>query len=305
MNQPAPLVSIGLPVYNGEDYLAEALNSLLNQTFSDFELIICDNASTDGTQALCEAYAARDPRVRYERNPANLGAAANYNRCFALARGRYFRWHAHDDRVAPTHLERCVEVLDRAPDVILVYPQTMLIDQDGRETEPYDDNFRLRSPEPQRRFRGFFSAKWLCNPVFGLIRREVLARTALIGSYRASDRVLLGELSLLGQFEEVPERLFFKRMHPQMSTRANLSDSELANWFDPAQGGRLLYLPRWRWVREYARAIWRAPMPSGQRLHCYWHLFRRQIVTRAGLSQDREALRYFFRQELPRRLSAR
>ncbi len=86
----APRVSIGLPVFNGERYLARAIDSVLGQDFRDFELIICDNASTDRTAEICAAYARRDARVRYVRNPRNLGAGPNYDRCFHLARGTYF-----------------------------------------------------------------------------------------------------------------------------------------------------------------------------------------------------------------------
>ena len=108
MQSSTPKVSIGLPVYNGERYLREALDSILGQTFRDFELIICDNASTDETAAICADYAARDPRIRYHRQTHNIGATANFNHTFELARGAYFKWAAHDDVLAPTWLEKCV-----------------------------------------------------------------------------------------------------------------------------------------------------------------------------------------------------
>ena len=114
-----PRVTIGLPVYNGQNYLVETLESLLAQTYTDFELVISDNASTDRTEAICRQYAAGDARIRYYRNDENIGASANYNRAFELGRGEYFKWAAHDDLLAPTYLERCVEVLDANPDVVL------------------------------------------------------------------------------------------------------------------------------------------------------------------------------------------
>lgn len=91
MNRQALRVSIGLPVYNGEQYLAKALDSLLAQTFTDFEVIISDNASTDRTSEICAAYLERDPRIRYYRNQQNIGAAPNFNRTFELATGMYFK----------------------------------------------------------------------------------------------------------------------------------------------------------------------------------------------------------------------
>src|SRR5512145_868606 len=116
-----PRVSIGLPVYQGARFIRNALESILAQTHEDFELIISDNASTDGTEAIVRAYAERDRRVKYHRNARNVGAAQNFNRVFSLASGEYFQWVAHDDVLAPACIARCVEVLDRERDVVLCY----------------------------------------------------------------------------------------------------------------------------------------------------------------------------------------
>jgi len=263
-----PRVSIGLPVFNGENYLEEALDSILAQTYSDFELIISDNASTDRTEEICRVYAARDDRIRYFRNETNLGAAKNYNRVFELSSGEYFKWAAHDDLCAPEYLERCVEILDREPDVVLCYPRTSIIDEHRRLVENYFDGFNLRSPKPHERFRDFFCTPGLCNPIHGLIRASILKRTLLIGSYPDSDRVLLGELALLGQFYEVPERLFFRRDHPQRSARANPDLDERVVWFDPARKGQI-QLPRWRWFFGYLLAIKRVRLSWYEKLCCY------------------------------------
>ena len=121
MTQPTPRVSIGLPVYNGERFLARAIDSLLAQDFVDFELVISDNASTDGTGEISRDYAARDPRIRYHRNERNIGAVGNFNRTLDLASGEYFKWAAHDDWCAPQFLGRCVEVLDDDPSTVLCF----------------------------------------------------------------------------------------------------------------------------------------------------------------------------------------
>src|SRR3954470_23138397 len=107
-----PRVTIGLPVYNGARYLAEAIESVLAQTFTDFELVISDNASTDATAAIALQYAARDPRVRYSRNRENIGSARNFGRAFELATGEFFKWMASDDLISPEFLENCVAALD-------------------------------------------------------------------------------------------------------------------------------------------------------------------------------------------------
>lgn len=149
-----PAVSVGLPVYNGERYLAAAIESILAQTYGDFELLLCDNASTDATPEICRRYAAADPRVRYVRHPENLGAAENYNVAFRLARGRYFRWAAHDDLLEPRLLERCTAELDAAPEsVVLCYPRTVLVDDEGRHLRVHEDLMDLREARPHQRLR--------------------------------------------------------------------------------------------------------------------------------------------------------
>ena len=273
MSDHKPRVSIGLPVFNGENYLEKALDSILAQTYSDFELIISDNASTDRTEEICRAYAAKDERVRYFRNETNLGAAKNFNRVFELSSGEYFKWATHDDLCAPEYLERCVEILDREPDVVLCYPKTTIIDEHGEFVENYFDGFNFRSPKPHERFRDFLFAPGFCTPLVGLIRASILKRTPLIGNYPSSDRVLLGRLVLLGPFYEVPERLFFRRDHPQRSARAYPDLDERLAWFDPARRGQI-QLPSWRWFFEYLLAVRRVRMSWYEKLCCYVQMGR-------------------------------
>jgi glycosyltransferase involved in cell wall biosynthesis len=123
-----PLVSIGMPVYNGERFVRQALESILIQDYGNFELIISDNASTDATSKICRRYADRDARVRYVRNETNLGASPNHKRVFEMGTGDYFKWAAHDDECLPTFLSRCMSVFGEAPQsVVLVYPQSLII----------------------------------------------------------------------------------------------------------------------------------------------------------------------------------
>ena len=136
-----PTVSIGLPVYNGENFLADALESLIGQTYGDFEIIVSDNASTDATEEIVRRYMADDERIRYYRNDHNLGANPNYNRTFALARGEYFRWHAHDDRCDAKYLELCIDLLERDPSVSLVHCKTAYIDRNGDPLIPLRNGF--------------------------------------------------------------------------------------------------------------------------------------------------------------------
>jgi glycosyltransferase involved in cell wall biosynthesis len=269
---PAPLVSVGLPVYNGARFLREAIDSILAQTFTDFELTISDNASTDATEEICRAYAARDPRVRYYRNERNLGASYNYNRVTELARGKYIRHAAHDDVLAPTNLERCVEVLEADDGVALCYPQMSRIDERGDVIDTFTDSLDLRDPDPVARWRRFHQLcddGSMCDPVFGVFRATVLKATPVLGRFAAADVVLLAEVALRGRIHEVPEVLFFERWHAGTSVNANKTPDERAAWFDPAAFGRWEnHLPQYRWFYEYLAIIARAPLSPAQKAAC-------------------------------------
>lgn len=282
-----PRLSIGLPVYNGERYLRFALDSILNQTYRDFELLINDNASTDTTGMICQEYAARDSRVRYFRNVENVGAAANFNIVFERARGEYFKWAAADDVISPTFLEACMSVLERDPSVVLAYTRVDRIDSSGKIDGTYDYPMRVDSPDAARRFHDLILVNHFCVAVFGIIRREVLAKTPLIGKYVGSDRVLLAELGLRGRMCEISEYLFHRRDHPQTSGRAFDIYKRLA-WFDPTKK-RSLNLVYWRVGTEYLKSIFRVPLPLKQRLAALRTLARWFIFRRRWLVEDIKA----------------
>jgi glycosyltransferase involved in cell wall biosynthesis len=260
-----------MPVYNGENFLKEGLDSILAQTFKDFEVIISDNASSDKTGEICQIFAAQDSRIRYYRNEKNIGAAKNFNRVFELACGEYFKWAAHDDVCAPENIERCVEVLNSDSSVVLCYPKTIIIDEVNKKTIKYDDGFHFVSPKPHERYRSYHErvrGGHGCNPIFGLIRADVLGQTALMGAYPNSDHVLLGELVLHGKVYEVPEFLFFKRNHPQTSMLAYPSHKSRVAWFDPDKRGKC-QLVRWRMFLEYVHAINRIQINREEKTLCY------------------------------------
>jgi glycosyltransferase involved in cell wall biosynthesis len=252
-----PRVSIGLPVYNGERYLASAVESILSQDFSDFELLIGDNGSTDSTPEICARYGDRDPRVRVYRSPENKGAAWNYNRLVDLARGHYFKWAADDDLLDPSFLSRCVEVLDTDPGCVLSYTGVLEIDENGTPLRDYRFPGRYaESPEPIERVTSVLGEHTMCYEIFGLLRRQQLADTSRIGPYYGSDRTLLVELAAVGRFAKVQQVLFRSREHPHRMRYA----SDWTAWHDTALAGRPT-LPTWRLLREYARVIWALPAP--------------------------------------------
>jgi glycosyltransferase involved in cell wall biosynthesis len=268
MSTTNPRMSIGLPVYNGENYLEQVLDSLLGQTYRDFELIISDNASTDRTQAICRAYAATDGRVRYFRNVTNLGAAKNYNRVFELSSGEYFKWAAHDDTCAPDFLVKCIDVLNRDPSVVLCYTRMIDIDEHGKHVRTTRTALAADSIKPNERFRGIIHGGHQCAEVFGVIRTSILCKTPLISNYADCDRVLLAEIGLYGRFHEVPEVLFFHRVHPGTSVRMYPGRVTRAQWYDPKLAGRVLF-PRSRQFFEYLLTIKRSPLTWSERALCY------------------------------------
>jgi glycosyltransferase involved in cell wall biosynthesis len=276
MKKGKPRVSIGMPVFNGENYLAEALDSILAQTCSDFELIISDNASTDRTEGICSAYAAKDGRIRYFRNAANLGAAENFNRAFELSSGEYFKWAAHDDLCAPEFIERCVEVLDQDASVVLCHPRTRIIDEHGKPLYDYIVKLNTDSTKPHERFRDMISVEHWCFQVFGLIRAQALRQTPVIANYTGSDRSLLAELSLIGRVYEIPEYLFFRREHPKTSTSLFPDNRGRMAWFDPKNVGRV-QIPSWLKLRGYFASVTRVPMSRHERALCYMQLGRCMI----------------------------
>lgn len=232
-----PRVTIGLPVYNGENYLREAIESLLSQSFEDFELIISDNASTDGTRAICEHYAELDQRVRYDRCKTNLGARRNYNRLVAMARGEYFKWAAHDDNCYPDFLAECVAALGRDPDAVVCYPTTHLIDDKGEVMSEYRNGLDLPHATPHERLVAYLMVNFIrksrmCIPIFGVLRVTALRKTRLIQDFLGSDRTLLAHLALLGKFIELPGILFQRRVHFGSSTMADKSFSAQLAWLN-------------------------------------------------------------------------
>jgi glycosyltransferase involved in cell wall biosynthesis len=273
-NQMPPRVSVGLPVFNGENFISQTIASILAQTFTDFELIISDNASTDRTEAICRNYVAQDPRIRYYRNDRNLGAAANFNRVFALASSEYFKWAAHDDALAPEYLSECVKGLDDNPSAVLCQTLIQRIGPAGEALSIYDSHLTgTASARPSERFAALVLTIHLCTEVFGVIRREALNRTWLISAYGQADMTLLAELALVGPFVQIRQPLFLHRDHPgRFQQRFSGNRDEVLAWYGAKASARGL----WSWWSYYCdlfRMVRRLRSRS-ERLRCYGHLLR-------------------------------
>jgi len=281
----APLVSVGLFVYNGERFIENALNSILNQTFTDFELSISDNASTDRTGEIAEAYARRDSRIRYYRSAKNMGAGWNARRVHELATGKYFKQAAVDDLLEPDFLRQCIEALEGNPKYVLAHSKTKIIDGNGNFVEYFTRPMETDSADAVRRFHEMLLKDHKCFQVFGVMRMSALRQIPPQGIYPNADGVLLARLALLGQFYEAPDYLFISRRHSGQSSRTlpvrlKQHGFRLTNrhgwlpspeWWDPAKA-RAISFPELRQLQEFFLSIYRAPLNSGQRIRCYFML---------------------------------
>ncbi|MCW3797127.1 glycosyltransferase [Sphingomonas sp. BN140010] len=270
-------LDIGLPVYNGEKYLGEAIESLRAQTFGDFTLFISDNGSTDRTPDICREHAAADGRIRFTRSDVNRGAAWNFNTVFEAGNADFFKWAAHDDLHDPTYVERCMDVLRREPAVVLCYTGARYIDAEGRSiTGDMSNRCHLRQDRPHQRLRGYFGT-FPSHVLFGVGRRAALARTRLWGSFASADRVLVSEIALQGQVHEIAEPLFIRRLHPDISWTMATTDKEYALWYDPANRDKVPLLRR---AVEYVRGVGHAGLPLPDRLGSYAEVARYAVWDR-------------------------
>lgn len=268
-----PRLSIGLPVYNGEEYLAESFDALLGQTYEDFELIVSDNASTDGTEEICRRYAAKDSRIRYLRLPRNIGATPNHNLVFTESRGELFKWASHDDLYGRDLLRLCVDALDARPEMILAHSAQAVVDGDGKVTVPYEYTLATDSPSAPERFRSLLFEPG-GDDFYGVLRADVLRRVKPLDSYHHADRTFVAEIALHGPFHQVPELLYFRRDHPTRAERANPSKRSRCVNLDPRRKGLLHPTPRLlaEYLWGFVSAIRRAPLSSADRRACYRHL---------------------------------
>ena len=263
-NDGRPRVSIGLPVYNGDRFVARAVESVLAQTYTDFELIISDNASEDETADICQRYARGDSRIRYDRNDYNIGQIANVNRVFELARGEYFKWVGYDDWLEPNLLEETVAALDRNPQAVLVTCYQKHYEDNGQWHYAEYTGPRVDSPDAAERFRRMLwflrNSRYLLDPLYGLMRARALRQTGMLRPMLGCDRLLAVELSLLGPFCHVPKGLQHRRVTPEMEA------CERLRWFAP-QGG-LSHNTFAGWCRMASSVLQSAPIPLLEKARC-------------------------------------
>jgi glycosyltransferase involved in cell wall biosynthesis len=248
LEQRTPLVTIGMPTYNGERFLAESLDSLLGQDYPNFELAISDNGSTDATERIARSYADRDPRVRYQRSPHNRGAPANFNRVLGLARGTYFMWAADHDLWKPTLISRCVAALEAEPAAVLAYPQSLLVDANGTVIGEMDDQIDLDQPSALARYERLIWRLNVCSMIYGVARREALVATGGFPDVFGPDHVVLARLVLQGPVLRVGGHLYLRRQNRPPESPAQNRARALAD-LGPSKAGNSIAIPAGRLYR--------------------------------------------------------
>ena len=273
-----------MPVYNGERWLEGTLEALRAQTLSDFELVISDNASTDGTQAICERLAAQDRRIRYFRNAQNIGANRNYVSVLARTRSAYFKWASSNDLCEREFLERCVATLEANPDAVLAYPRTMLFKSSPEDAAPFDGDLSVLQESAADRFAYVLCNMTLNNAMNGVIRVSALRRVNPMGNFHSADIVMMAELALLGKFVQIPEPLFFRRMSEESATTLR-ARSEVDRHFEPAATVPLLW-SRWKFQwRVWRAALCMAPL-GRERLRALIFALKATVWSRAELMKE-------------------
>jgi glycosyltransferase involved in cell wall biosynthesis len=269
--QNSPTVSIGLPVFNGERFLGRALDSLLAQSFTDFEIILSDNASTDDTRSICGEYASKDVRIRYVRNDTNLGPLKNFNQVLELARGTYFMWAAYDDTWEPNYLSRLVDLLEDSPDAIFAFCSCDRLDTDGNYLRTHRKYGRLVHPNRfirVNRYIWFPDGEGRVMIIYGLMHTSVLKDIGGIVAYdqfESSDDTFVLQLLLRGNFAFSEELLFHKCDVPESAT---FNKWGLSDWF--------------AYYRDYRRVIWQSELSFFEKLILVSSVSARQVIFQLG-----------------------
>ncbi len=280
-----PLVTVGLAVYNSERYVRQSLDTLLAQTYRDFVLLISDNASTDGTGDICREYAARDPRIRYHRNPKNIGMAGNYNLLFSMCRTRYFRWATSDDYWDPEMLADAVAVMEAHPDVVVCYPRAIFVDEQGREFRRWKDILHMMDLEPLPRFWRVVNHIGRVHHHLGLMRADAMRKTGLIAKHVSSDKGFVAEMALHGKFFQVEKYQIYRRMHEDSSSWATHDQAHQARRYH-ATGVKRIRWNGFRFYWRYAQGVGRSPLRPCDKARLYRFLLECAWEDRRSLFEE-------------------
>lgn len=280
----ATKIAVGLPVYNGADYIAEAIESVLAQSYGDYHLLISDNASTDGTDAICCEFAARDPRVKYIRQSENLGLVGNGR--FLLQKAEAYEYYAiigHDDVWMPHFLETLLPLLENDKAAVLAMGRYRFIDENGNGLELNENLFKTEKIEKMKSLARPDRMSIQPSAIFihGLIRRDCFIETLFNYHGTYEDVFMLRYFAGLGHFVTSAETVFLKRMHPKEYSNSNAYRAENANQDYRRVASKLaelLNLGAVEKTRLYVHLIF---------YFRFWRSFKGRVVSRVRKLKDR------------------
>ncbi|MCB1757108.1 MAG: glycosyltransferase family 2 protein [Gammaproteobacteria bacterium] len=281
MASSQPLVSIGLPVYNGSNYIEKTIESILSQSYENFELIICDNASTDATASICERFVATDKRVSYFRQQKNLGASRNFNSTFEKASGKYFKWASHDDLLGPDNIRDCVEFLENHDDYVICWPHMDYIDENDNHLRNQSIvNLSMEGDSFVSRIHDLFNFQIAGDDVvptiFALVRSSALANTRLWQRFTSSEEILMLELLMQGKVKQLEQTGLHFRIHNESAFHKNRTPAEREKWFD-TEKHYVLQFPVWFLLVRYFNLVAHSRLDLWEKLRCYYQIIRRAV----------------------------
>ena len=282
-NGSQPHVTVGIPTYNNGSYLVDSIESALSQTGVNVEVIVSDNASSDGSESTCKRIAAADKRLYYFRQPENQGVFKNYDDVFLKSRTEYFKWQSGSDTCDPTFAERCVKLLEENDDVVLACPRVRLVDEEGRSRN-YDNDFGLMMDRPSDRFIFLVNNIGLSNLFNGVVRSTALSRTPLNKQYRGSDIPILASLALQGKVALIEERLWSRIMTAETAS-AHKSEEETKEFFSGSSshsGQR----ETWKMMYWLIVAVATSDISGTEKLRCFRFLGRKLLWARRTLARE-------------------
>lgn len=258
-----PLVSIGLFAYNEARFLRKSLESLLAQDYGNIEIVISDNCSTDETEAICREYVQRSHRIRYHRQPHNIGSAANSTHVLEQAKGKYFMWASGHDVWSPTLISTCVALLDEHPSAALACGPAHWIDEEDHAWDKESGWYDTRGMDAMLRF---FTVFWgNAHPILGLIRTRYLRELPKIHTCVGADQIVLVELALKGDFLHAPDAAWWRRQPRKRESFADRMRRYKSSDFGLAKGWVDRNLPLLRLPLEQARAVLRSQLGTGEK----------------------------------------
>jgi glycosyltransferase involved in cell wall biosynthesis len=266
-----PLLTIGVPVYNGEAYVEDSIQSVLDQSFGDFRLVVSDNASSDTTPDILRRLADKDPRIELRLWPVNKGGGWNFNSLAVEVPTPFFKWAAHDDLHDPSYLEKCMAELLAHPDVVAVHSRTRYIDDEGVEVARTFRDDVFADARPSNRLQAVLFSHHDFTFDFSVIRTSALEQSRLYLPGYFAETVFLAELALRGRMVQLPEHLFLNRLHSNRSSAQN-DNSDAKMTFQTWWGGqdvRVTTMPTWAALTQLWSAVRLSPVRGRERRACF------------------------------------